>query len=59
MSNGNWESYEDEILDRQESEADDCCCCPYANVEKCRSQCLEVKEIWNPCISAMQKRNRL
>lgn len=55
MNNENWESYEDAILDSQERESDDCCGCLYASIEKCRNQCLEVREIWNPCISAMQK----
>lgn len=41
-------SYEDVILSRQESETDDCKGCPYASVELCRNQCMEVTEIYNP-----------
>lgn len=46
-------SYEDTILEMQESEADDCagCLCK-AN---CRNQCEEVELHWNPVISGMAR----
>lgn len=39
-------SYEDAILNRQESETDECKTCEFLGV--CTGQCNEVKEIWNP-----------
>ena len=39
--------YEDIILDSQESEEENCTHCPYKG-EKCKSQCLEIKEVYNP-----------
>lgn len=43
--------YEDAILDRQESEGEDCSHCPYKG-EKCKNQCLEIKEVYNPFLFA-------
>lgn len=40
------ESWEDVILERQESEAEDCSDCEYK--EKCRNQCMEIQKIYNP-----------
>ena len=40
--------YEELILAMAESEGDDCKSCPYAGIETCKNQCLEVVEIWNP-----------
>ena len=37
---------EEMILERQESMEDDCKNCPYKN--KCRNQCEEVTEVYNP-----------
>lgn len=42
-------SYEDKILNMQESIGDDCKNCEYK--ECCRSQCMKVKEIYNPVIA--------
>lgn len=41
------EDWEDAILERQESEADECKTCPYKG-DKCRNQCMETKNIYNP-----------
>lgn len=41
------EDWEDAILIRQESEADKCATCPHKG-EKCRNQCMEIKNIYNP-----------
>lgn len=38
--------YEEMILARQESEADDCTDCEYK--ENCHNQCMEVNCIYNP-----------
>ena len=40
------ESWEDVILERQESEAEDCSDCEYKG--KCRNQCMEIQKIYNP-----------
>lgn len=37
------EDWEDAILIRQESEADECATCPHKG-EKCRNQCMEIKD---------------
>lgn len=42
--------YESLILNRQDSEADDCRNCPYASIELCRNQCEETREIVNPLL---------
>lgn len=42
--------YESLILNRQDSKSDSCKGCPYASVELCRNQCMEVKEIVNPLL---------
>lgn len=42
-------SYEDKILNMQESIADDCKDCEHKKY--CRSQCMEIKEIYNPVIA--------
>lgn len=41
--------YEDLILDMQESEMDDCKTCPYKR-GRCRNQCLEMEEHYNPAL---------
>ena len=40
------EDHEDLILARQESEADDCTTCEYRT--RCRNQCMETEEHYNP-----------
>lgn len=39
---------EDAILDRQESEEDECKNCPYKGIDNCRNQCMEIIETYNP-----------
>lgn len=41
------EDWEDAILIRQESEAEECATCPYRG-DKCRNQCMEIKSVYNP-----------
>lgn len=43
--------YEDAILDRQESEADQCAGCPYKG-RQCNNQCEETQVTYNPYILA-------
>lgn len=40
--------YEEMILERQESDGNDCSSCPYAGIHTCRNQCMEIEEHWNP-----------
>lgn len=47
-------SYEDAILESQESEVDDCVGCFYK--ENCRNQCERIQLHWNPMISSMVER---
>ena len=50
--------YEGAILARQESVCSDCSDCPYAGIDTCKSQCMEIEEIYpswyeggiKPCI---------
>lgn len=39
--------WEDAILIRQDSQADECTNCPHKG-EKCKSQCMEIKSTYNP-----------
>lgn len=41
-------SYEDAILDYQESEKDECTMCEFADTEKCKNQCMEIHSAYNP-----------
>ena len=41
------EDWEDGILIRQESEADECVTCPYRK-DECRNQCMKIKSVYNP-----------
>lgn len=41
-------SYEDAILDYQESEKDECAACEFADAEKCKNQCMEIHSAYNP-----------
>lgn len=43
--------YEEKILARQESEADDCIDCSYKGVTTCRNQCMKEHYIYNPVLS--------
>lgn len=45
-------SWEDAILDRQESEAEMCKGCKYAGVN-CNNQCEEIHEIANPNLAKL------
>lgn len=50
--------YEELILDMAEDDggvADDCTTCPYRG-DKCRTQCEDVEEIYNPYIQKMLDR---
>lgn len=49
---------EDAILDRIESEADDCKHCEYASESKCRNQCMEITNVVNPMIATYAKGKR-
>ena len=42
------ESYEDVILERQESEADECSVCEFSGTDKCRNQCMETQNTYKP-----------
>lgn len=42
------ESYEDAILERQESESDNCAGCEFVGAEKCHNQCMETQCVYNP-----------
>ena len=42
--------YEDLILERQESEADECATCPH-KVMECNNQCMEIEWHSNPFVS--------
>lgn len=50
------DSYEDLILARQESEAEDCTDCEHK--ENCRSQCMQEKKLYNPVIEAYLNRRK-
>lgn len=39
-------SWEDRILNRQDSEADECAECAYK--QNCKNQCMEIGEVYNP-----------
>lgn len=39
-------SWEDAILERQESDAEDCSKCDYK--WECKNQCMEIQKIYNP-----------
>ena len=41
-------SYEDVILNNQESEADECLTCEFFGTDKCRNQCMETQNTYNP-----------
>ena len=41
------EDWKDAILIRQELEADECATCPHKG-EKCRNQCMRIKNVYNP-----------
>ena len=41
-------SYEDAILECQESEREDCATCEFACAEKCKNQCMEIHVTYNP-----------
>lgn len=41
------EDWEDAILIQQESETDICTTCPHKD-ERCRNQCMEIKNVYNP-----------
>ena len=43
--------WEDAILIRQESEVDECTICPH-KCEKCKNQCMEITEVYNPFLFA-------
>lgn len=45
---GVMKSYEDAILDYQESEKDECTMCEFADTEKCKNQCMEIHSAYNP-----------
>lgn len=45
---GLMKSYEDAILDYQESEKDECAACKFADAEKCKNQCIEIRSTYNP-----------
>lgn len=49
--------WEDAILDRQESESEDCLQCPYKGI-MCRSQCMEICYIQNPYLTDYQKEKK-
>lgn len=51
-------SYEDSILDRIESEADDCKHCEYASESNCRNQCMRIETVVNPVVAAHMKGKR-
>lgn len=41
-------SYEDVILDYQESKKDECAMCEFADTKKCKNQCMEIHSTYNP-----------
>lgn len=48
------ESWEDAILIRQVSEADECVTCPNKGI-KCRNQCMEIKNVYNPYLTEVRE----
>lgn len=46
------ESYEDLILDHQESEYDECTECPYKG-DACNNQCMEIEIQYNPNLNRL------
>ena len=48
--------YEEMILARQDSEADDCAKCPYLVDGRCNNECEKIVSVYNPIILKMLER---